>query len=264
MTLMLSIDLLEPVDRPWFEWAQKGAAASGDALYRPFEQVASAPSFERGEESAANVPMIEHVFAQAVMRVLMARSSCPPGQLQYSRRFKLFSLAMSVLSAAFVVVLALAVDPPKTSEDWVAVAGLVALGPSVGLWMVIESWRVRHRFSADRIAFKSPWSRGRFAPWTEVEGLRWRKALKWLEIGIHGGRVMRFSPLLQGLDEFAQTALERLPRQVLQSSPTEETVLRLMARNEVAPLVLTPTSPEMLLAALPPPVVAAPLDNDWR
>lgn len=39
MTFMLPVDLLEPEDRRWFEWAQKGAAASGT----PFATVLSPP-----------------------------------------------------------------------------------------------------------------------------------------------------------------------------------------------------------------------------
>jgi hypothetical protein len=194
--------------------------------------------------------VIEHVIAQAVMRVLMRRSRSASGQLEYSQLFKWFSLGMTVLTSVGVAALALAI-PLETTEDWLALAGLIALMPAVGLWMVIESWGVRHAPSAEGIDFRSPWSRRRFAPWTEVEGVRWRRYLKLLELRIGGGGAMRFSPLLQGLDGFAQMALERLPSPVLQSSPTGEAVLLLMARNAVTPLVLTSTSPETLLAQLP-------------
>ena len=45
MTFMLPIDLLEPEDRRWFEWAQKGAAAAGTpfaTVFAPAEMLALA------------------------------------------------------------------------------------------------------------------------------------------------------------------------------------------------------------------------------
>jgi O-methyltransferase involved in polyketide biosynthesis len=45
MTFMLPIDLLEPEDRRWFEWAQRGAAAAGTpfaTLFPPTEMLAMA------------------------------------------------------------------------------------------------------------------------------------------------------------------------------------------------------------------------------
>jgi hypothetical protein len=109
----------------------------------------------------------------------------------------------------------------------------------------------RSAFSADGIDFKSLWSRWRFAPWTDVEGLFWRQNMKWLDLRIHGGGVMHFSPFVQGLDGFARMALERLPPAVLRSSPTGKAVLLLVARNECTSLVARATSPETLLAELP-------------
>jgi len=56
MTFMLPIDLLEPEDRRWFEWAQKGAAASGTpfaTIFAPAEMLALAR--EAGFKDAQHV-----------------------------------------------------------------------------------------------------------------------------------------------------------------------------------------------------------------
>jgi methyltransferase (TIGR00027 family) len=56
MTFLLPIDLIEPDDRPMFEWAQKGAAASGTpfaTLFAPMEMLALAG--EAGFKDAQHV-----------------------------------------------------------------------------------------------------------------------------------------------------------------------------------------------------------------
>jgi methyltransferase (TIGR00027 family) len=56
MTFLLPIDLLAPADRRWFEWAQKGAAASGTpfaVLFAPLEMLALAR--EAGFKDAQHV-----------------------------------------------------------------------------------------------------------------------------------------------------------------------------------------------------------------
>jgi methyltransferase (TIGR00027 family) len=61
MTFLLPIDLLEPEDRQMFEWAQKGAAASGTpfaTLFSPAEMQALAR--EAGFKGAQHVPGTSH------------------------------------------------------------------------------------------------------------------------------------------------------------------------------------------------------------
>src|SRR5512140_390299 len=56
MTFMLPLDLLEPEDRRWFEWAQKGAAAAGTpfaTVVAPAEMLAL--SREAGLDNAQHV-----------------------------------------------------------------------------------------------------------------------------------------------------------------------------------------------------------------
>jgi hypothetical protein len=55
--------------------------------------------------------------------------------------------------------------------------------------------------------------------------------------------------------DLARMALERQP---------PKAVLLLMARNACTPLMATSTSPETVLAELPPVVMAATPDNEWR
>lgn len=117
---------------------------------------------------------MEELISRWVMRLLARRSKSAPGQLEYSRPFKVFSVGITVVTAAGIGALSLAI-PLETTEDWMALAVLIALMPGVGLWLVVESLGVRHRFSADGIDFKSPWSKRRFAAWTDVDALRWRK-----------------------------------------------------------------------------------------
>jgi hypothetical protein len=56
MTFILPIDLLEPEDRRMFEWAQKGAAASGT----PFATLFT-PTAMRALASAAGFTQVQHV-----------------------------------------------------------------------------------------------------------------------------------------------------------------------------------------------------------
>ena len=61
MTFLLPIDLLEAEDRQMFEWAQKGAAASGTpfaTIFSPVEMLARAR--EAGFKAAQHVPGTSH------------------------------------------------------------------------------------------------------------------------------------------------------------------------------------------------------------
>jgi O-methyltransferase involved in polyketide biosynthesis len=67
MTFMLPIELLEPEDRRWFEWAQKGAAASGTpfaTLIAPAEMLALAreAGFKRAEH-VSGATLAQRYFA---------------------------------------------------------------------------------------------------------------------------------------------------------------------------------------------------------
>ena len=62
MTFLLPIDFLEPEDRQMFEWAQKGAAASGTpfaTLFSPTEMLALA--HDAGFKGAQHVPGTSHI-----------------------------------------------------------------------------------------------------------------------------------------------------------------------------------------------------------
>jgi methyltransferase (TIGR00027 family) len=67
MTFLVTVDLMEPEDRKAFEWAAKGAAASGTplaTLYRPTELLEMARDFKTAE----------HVRGQSGEDFLVART----------------------------------------------------------------------------------------------------------------------------------------------------------------------------------------------
>jgi hypothetical protein len=115
----------------------------------------------------------------------------------------------------------------------------------------VEFFSVNHDFGAAGVNYRSPWSRRRQLEWRNVAAIRWRPTLKWLDIvPKDGGPPLHISPLLSGLAPFAQTALQSLPREVLDEKGEGRAALTVMAAGRGTALLLGSGRPSDLVAEL--------------
>jgi hypothetical protein len=117
---------------------------------------------------------------------------------------------------------------------------------------VLEFVRVQHGFDDVGLTFRSPFSRHRHLAWSDVASVRWRKMMKWLDLRTSGGTTVHISPLLGGLQPFAEKALARIPPAVLVGCSDGRAVLQVMAAGAAGELVTSPLPPERLMTTVRP------------
>jgi len=188
-----------------------------------------------------------------ILRGIVARrGGSIPGELRYSGFLRKLSLGMATVPPLLVSAIVTFQDRPLRSDEKPAVALLIGLFPLIASPLLLEVFRVRHSYDDEGFDFRSPWSRHRRLRWSEVASIRWRQHLKWLDIKTSGGAIAHISPLLGGLDGFAQVALARIAPEMLEEAPDAKAVLDLMRQNAAGPLLNSPVSPQALLAEIEP------------
>jgi len=189
---------------------------------------------------------------------LLARgslASVASGEIRYGRLFRWFSLLMGLVPSLGVLVIVLFVQKrPLRPDERLPVVLLIVLFPAIALPLVVEFFRVRHRYDDAGIDFRSPWTKHRRIAWVDVASVRWRRVWKWLDIKTNAGAVVHLSPWLAGLKPFADVALARIPSVVLTAQPEGRAVLQLMSAGVAGELMMSPLTPEKLLAERTPRV----------
>jgi len=198
---------------------------------------------------AAVVPMVLALVSRgAVARV-------QPGELRYSRGLRWFSLLIGLLPSLAVVTIVLFIQKrPLRPDERLPVVLIVVLFPALALPMVLEFFRVRHRYDDAGLSFESPWSKNRRVAWADVASMRWRPMWKSLDLKTHAGVTVHLSPWLAGVGPFADVALARIPPVVLTADPQARAVLLLMSAGVAGELMMSPLTPEKLLAQRVPRV----------
>jgi hypothetical protein len=192
------------------------------------------------------------VVVPLVLRgLLSARGASAPGTLDYPRAYKVFALVVGLLPCTLILAIVAAGTGLKPS-DRAPVAFILLFFLSITAPLVLEFFQVRHTYDDECLRFVSPWSRKKLLRWSDVSAIRWRSTLKWLDLEARDGKVFHISPMLRGLDGFGKAALARIPAQVLEAAPDGRAVLELMVLNTTAPLVMSPESPQTLLAQARP------------
>jgi hypothetical protein len=191
---------------------------------------------------AAVVPIVLALLGRG------ASARVQPGELRYSRGLRWFSLLIGLLPSLAVVTIVLFVQKrPLRPDERLPVVLLIAMFPAIALFMVLEFFRVRHRYDDSGLTFQSPWSKYRRIAWADVASARWRPMWKSLDLKTHAGVTVHLSPWLAGLRPFADVALARIPPVVLTANPQARTVLLLMSAGVSGELMMSPLTPEKLL-----------------
>jgi hypothetical protein len=185
------------------------------------------------------------VVVPMVLRALGQASSVEPGRVAYGRTQRGFAAVMSIVPPLGVLALAFA-KPPSSIWEVVAIAMLALFFPALSLPLLLEFTRVAHRYDDRGCDFVSPWSRRRRLEWSEVEELKWRPTLKWLDFHASDARPFHFSPMLGGLEDFATVALASIHPAVLERNPEPASALRLMATGNASALGMSHLPPSQL------------------
>ena len=80
----------------------------------------------------------------------------------------------------------------------------------LGGMLIIAYCRERHYFDSSRLRYRTLTQRGEIG-WNEISRIRYSQSAKWFRLETEGGRVVRLSALLTGLQDFARTALATVP-----------------------------------------------------
>ncbi|MFZ5892541.1 MAG: hypothetical protein ACOY0T_15890 [Myxococcota bacterium] len=130
--------------------------------------------------------------------------------------------------------------------------GALVLGAlaALGIGAALEFWGVNHSYDNKGIEYRSPWSRHRSVAWSEINELKWRSAMKWLDLVPAEGRVIHLSPMLAGLDGLASIALDKVPEAARSRDPEALAALRLMANGAASALITDARRPSVIAADL--------------
>jgi hypothetical protein len=185
-------------------------------------------------------------------------ASVGPGELRYGRLFRWFSLLTGLVPPLAVLTIVLFVQKrPLRPDERLPVVLLIIMFPTLALPLLVEFFRVRHRYDHEGLSFRSPWSKPRSIAWIDVASVRWRPVWKALAFKTNTGVTVNLSPWLAGLRPFADVALARIPAVVLISaSPDARAVLHLLSAGVAGELMTSPLTPEKLLAARAPRAAA--------
>ncbi|HXU04733.1 MAG TPA: hypothetical protein VN903_27410 [Polyangia bacterium] len=179
-------------------------------------------------------------------------SAAKPGELRYSRGLRWLGLSLFALPPLGLLAILVFVSQPLRPEDRAPFVAMLIGFPLLAAPLVLEFFRVRHRFDDARFSFRSPWSKHRDVAWTDVASLKWRKFMKSLDLKSNGGQTFRISPLVAGLPAFGDMALAHIPAAVLTAYPEGRAILQIMSAGAAGKLMFDDATPERLLAAITP------------
>lgn len=186
-----------------------------------------------------------------VLGALHGRQPTEAQRLRYSYGARIFGTAIPV--GVIVASSALVFTSFVTDEARRPICGLLLLFSVLGMPLVIEFWGVVHGYDNAGVSYRSPWSGRRRVDWSSIGSVEWRPVLKWLDVRPRdGGRALHLSPMLGGLEEFAQLALRQVPPTALAGQVEARAALELMAAGYAARLTLDGESPSKLAARLLP------------
>ena len=167
-----------------------------------------------------------------------------PGKLVYGSKLRLVSVILVVAPAVVFGGAALA-SPPTNRSDAIAVTALTVGLPLAALGLVLEFYRVTIAFDETGIQFCSPWSRRRTLLWRDIRSVRWRGAMRWLDLR-DGQNVVHLSPWLTGLDEFARACRSRIPAGLVLDVDTAS-VFVLMEEGRAGEMAWSQKKPSVVL-----------------
>jgi hypothetical protein len=146
---------------------------------------------------------------------------------------------MLVLPCALFAALALSVEwkPGSESSGWVLGGFMGLLGALAGGYLFALEVRGRVRLDESWIEKVGAIRRVR-ARWSEVEKLTFNPMNRWFFLTVKGGARIYLVEGLEGIADFAELALDRLPPAVLAASPDATEELRELAA--VRPMQLAP------------------------
>jgi len=176
----------------------------------------------------------------------MARAAAVPGTngtLAYSVTLRRAALGLAIVPP--ILLGGLMLWHPPRGGDFGPLALVVLLFLLLASPLLLEFHRVRYTFDAQQIRVWSPWSRHRSLRWSDITTMRWRPALKWLDLS-DGTTVLHVSPLLTGLDDFARQCIESSAEKVRARDPEVVAVLELMASGRGGELAFAPGRPSYL------------------
>jgi hypothetical protein len=92
---------------------------------------------------------------------------------------------------------------------------------------------VRFLIRPDGFSFRTAFTRSGFARWSDVRAIEWSSSASWFVISVDGGKRVRVSILVLGLDNFCRALLRNCPVEL--GPPTRAALERAAAGLPMAP-----------------------------
>lgn len=176
----------------------------------------------------------------------MSGKAAATGRVRYSAAAR-WIVALCGLSLLVAAAFATASSRTGDARGALVLGALAALAVGAAL----EFWRVNHSYDDKGIEYRSPWSRHRSVAWSDIKELKWRSAMKWLDLVPAEGRApIHLSPMLAGLEGLAAIALEKVPEAARARNPEAMAALRIMANGAASALITDARRPSMIAADL--------------
>ena len=112
-------------------------------------------------------------------------------------------------------------------DRWVALVFLAFAG--LGAYLLWEYVVVRYTLSAEGFGYRTLRAGRGFGKWPEVSAVKWSQTSKWFRLELSGGRVVRVSVLMLGLDRLAAALIKNASGAVI--DPDSRQVLEQCARG---------------------------------
>lgn len=150
-------------------------------------------------------------FVAYLARVRLLRpAGLEPGELRHPWTTLALGIGGVLLFCGFALVIFLV--GPEEFGGQRQQRGMIAIflgGSTLGIPLVAEYYRGRHRVTDEGLRFQPLLRRGGFLKWSDVRRVRYSQVNKWFRLDGRSGEVARVSVLLIGLPEFARMLLDR-------------------------------------------------------
>ncbi len=83
----------------------------------------------------------------------------------------------------------------------------------MGAWLIVEYARVRFQLEPEGLRYQTMFGKRGILHWEEMQRVRYSEMARWFRIDGARGEVVRVSIMMTSLVEFAQTMLQRVPRE---------------------------------------------------
>jgi hypothetical protein len=166
--------------------------------------------------------------------IAATRKRKPTPQREGRMQYPVSILIVAVLTAGFFLVLAALSVIYDNGTGGPLVGGLFVAFSLLGVYLLLEYYRVQHALTADGLDFGRLLGPRGSLKWRDVTRIQYSPAPRWFRIETGAGQLVRISAMLTGLPEFARAVLEQVPSYAIDERTRD--VLQACAQGELPPI----------------------------